>query len=71
MAHDLTRWIEDADARRFNEAALFDRSLEISENHYVHLGDAIANLTSWLRHHVNRDTLASTGCHVLIPRDPH
>ena len=71
MARDLTRWIEDADARRFNEAALFDRSLGIDEHHYVHLGHAVANLTSWLRHHVSRDSLASIGCQVLTPRDPH
>jgi hypothetical protein len=71
MAHDLTRWIENADARRFNEAALFDRSLNIEEHHYMHLGDAIANLSSWLRHHVSRDTLASIGCHVLTARNPH
>ena len=71
MAHDLTRWIEDADARRFNEAALFDRSLGIEEKHYVHLGQAVANLTSWLRHHVSRDTLAAIGCQVVTLRHPH
>ena len=71
MAHDLTRWIENADARRFNEAALFDRNLGIEEHHYMHLGDAIANLSSWLRHHVSRDTLASIGCQVLTSRNPH
>lgn len=69
MSHDLTRWIEDAEARRFHEAALFDRSLGVSENHYIHLGEVVANLTSWLRHRVSRESLASIGCQVLTPRD--
>ncbi|HWB50051.1 MAG TPA: hypothetical protein VG651_13145 [Stellaceae bacterium] len=71
MSHDLTRWIEDADTRRFHQAALFDRSLAIGENHYVHLGDAVANLSSWLRHHANRDALAAIGCQVHTPRAEH
>jgi hypothetical protein len=62
---NLLRWIEDADARRFHEAALFDRSLQTSESHYLHLGEVVANLTAWLRHGVSRDTLTTIGCHVL------
>jgi hypothetical protein len=66
MAHNLTRWIEDAEARRFHEAALFDRNLEIGETHYLHVGEAIANLTTWLRHKINGETLAAIGCQVLL-----
>jgi hypothetical protein len=66
----LLRWIEDADARRFHEAAMFDRSLEISENHYLHLGQAMANLSAWLRHGVSRDSLAAIGCRVHINHSP-
>jgi hypothetical protein len=71
MSHDLTRWIEDADARRFHQAALFDRSLEITEAHYLHLGGAVANLSSWLRHHVSRDALAALGCQLHHDRNRH
>ena len=75
MSQNLTRWIEDADARRFHQAALFDRRLDIGEKHYVHLGDAVANISSWLRHHVTCETLAAFGCHVFghggQPNDKH
>jgi hypothetical protein len=75
MSHNLIRWIEDADARRFHQAALFDRSLEISESHSLHLGEAVANLTYWLRHRVTRDWLSKAGCCVTAdhadPRDGH
>ncbi len=47
--HDLTRWIEDADARQFNEAVLFEGRLEHAAEPHRHLGDAIAALTSWFR----------------------
>lgn len=66
MSHNLTRWIEDAEARRFHEAALFDRQLQIGEAHYLHFGGAIANLTSWLRHKISREALASIGCQVML-----
>jgi hypothetical protein len=72
MSQNLTRWIEDADARKFHEAALFDRSLDISERQYLHLGGAIANLSSWLRHRINRGFLTSIGCQISTDhQQPH
>lgn len=63
--HDLTRWIEDADAREFSDAAAFDGRFIPAESHYLHLGEAIAHLGSWLRHEVSRDSLAAIGSHAL------
>lgn len=68
MSSDLTRWIEDAEARRYHEAAQFDRSLPIREKQYFHLGKAIASLTSRLRHSVGREVPTSIGCQVLACR---
>jgi hypothetical protein len=65
MSHDLTRWIEDAEARRFSEAVMFERSVEAVEHHYLHLGDAVAHLPSWLKHGISRESLASIGCHAI------
>lgn len=68
MSHgNLTRWIEDADARRFHDSAVFDRHLPIEEAQHLHLGTAIANLSCWLRRSVTRDALAAIGCRVLGP----
>jgi len=63
--HDLTRWIEDADGREFSEAAALDGTATGTENHYLHLGDAITHLGSWLRHEVSRESLAAIGSHAL------
>jgi hypothetical protein len=64
MSHSsLTRWIEDADARRFSEAARFDHG--IADTHFLHLGNAIANLPSWFRQNVSRESLAAIGCNAL------
>jgi len=71
MSHDLTRWIEDADARSFSEAAMFDRRLVPAENHYLHLGDTIANISSWLRQGVSHESLSAIGCHALAHLRPH
>lgn len=65
MSHDLTRWIEAADARRFGEAVMFERATAIDEGHYIHLGDAVAHLPSWLRRGVSRESLAAIGCHAV------
>lgn len=65
MSHDLTRWIEAADARQFSEAVMFERGTGSNEHHYLHLGDAIAHLPSWLRHGVSGESLASIGCHAI------
>lgn len=65
MSHDLTRWIEVADARRFSETVAFERSAGAGEHHYLHLGEAVAHLPSWLKHGISRDSLASIGCHAV------
>lgn len=67
MSHDLTRWIEDAEARRFSEAVTFERGIEFNERHFLHLGDVIAHLPTWLRHGVSHESLASIGCHTIVP----
>ncbi|HXC30164.1 MAG TPA: hypothetical protein VNV38_19580 [Stellaceae bacterium] len=65
MSHDLTRWIEAAEERRFSEAVAFERSVVPSERHFMHLGDAIAHLPSWLRHGVSGESLAAIGCQAV------
>ncbi len=62
--HVMTRWIEDADARQFSEAARLEE-VGITERHYMHFGGAIASLPAWLRHGVSRESLAAIGCHAL------
>ena len=63
MSHsNLTRWIEDADARRCYEAASFDRDAGATETHYLDLGVKIAKLPSWLWHSVNRTPPATIVC---------
>ena len=47
MSHDLTRWIEDAEARRFRLAAAFDQSSVVSARHHHRLGEAIAKVPVW------------------------
>ena len=65
MSHDLTRWIEVADARQFGEAVAFERGVGTGEHHYLHLGEAVAHLPSWLKHGISRESLASIGCHAI------
>jgi hypothetical protein len=65
MSHDLTRWIEVADAREFSETVAFERGVDTGEHHYLHLGDAVAHLPSWLKHGISRESLASIGCHAI------
>ena len=67
--HVMTRWIEDADARQFSEAARLEQ-VGITERHYVHLGGAIATLPAWLRHGVSRESLVAIGCHALAHLRP-
>ena len=66
MPRDLTRWIEEADARRFGEAVTFERGPELRERHFMHLGNTIAHLPTWLRHSVRHDTPPSTAHHNVI-----
>jgi hypothetical protein len=61
MSHShLTRWIEDADARRFAESALFERRLAVSDPHPRSLGGAISQLPAWLNAHLRRPTTRPT-----------
>lgn len=60
MSRDLSRWIEEADARRFGEAVTFERGPELRERHFMHLGNTIARLPTWLWHSVRHDTPPST-----------
>ncbi|HWD57240.1 MAG TPA: hypothetical protein VG308_03115 [Stellaceae bacterium] len=64
MSHDLTRWIEAAEARQFGETAMFDQR-QGADNHYMHPGEVVAHLPSWLRHPISHETLAAIGCHAL------
>jgi hypothetical protein len=66
MSHsNLTRWIEDADAREFGKAAMSGCNLTISETQHLHLGEAITRLPSWFRLNVGRASLALIGCQAL------
>jgi hypothetical protein len=65
MSHDLTRWIEAADARQFSQAVMFERGVGIGEHHYLHLGDAVAHLPSWLRFGIGRESLTAIGCQAM------
>jgi hypothetical protein len=47
MSHDLTWWIEDAEARRFRQAAAFERSWGVPARHHEALGEAIAKVPAW------------------------
>ena len=47
MSHDLTRWIEDAEARRFRQAAWFERSWVAPAHHNNMLGEAITKVPAW------------------------
>ena len=58
----MTRWIEDADARRWYEAASFDRDTGVTETHYFDLGVKIAKLPSLLWRGVNRTPPAAAAC---------
>jgi hypothetical protein len=44
MTHTMTRWIEIADERQFNQATVFDRAPRVIERHHLHLGSAILHL---------------------------
>ena len=35
------------------------------DRHYMHLGEVVAHLPTWLRHPISHETLAAIGCHAL------
>jgi len=75
MTHsNLTRWIEDADARKCYETARFDQGAGVAETHYLELGAKIAKLPSWLWRSVNREPQVAAACPAVAyirDRQPH
>lgn len=63
--NNMIRWIEAAEERRFYETALADRRFGVTENQYMHFGEAIAKLPALVHRGVSRGTLAVIGCHAL------
>jgi hypothetical protein len=61
---NLTRWIEDAEARQVLETAMVGRGWVVSERHYLHLGATIAKVPCW-SHQPIGGSLASFGSHAL------
>ena len=50
MSHNnLTRWIEDAEARQVLVTAQVERGWTVGESHCVHLGKAIIRVPFWSR----------------------
>jgi hypothetical protein len=66
MCHyDMTKWIENAEARHVFESAMVGRDWTVTESHYVHLGKAIAKVPVWSRQAVSRESLLSFGSQAL------
>ena len=42
----LCRWSESAEARQFNQAAMFDQPLTVTKTPHLHLCDLIAKIPS-------------------------
>ena len=54
MSHsNLTRWIEDAEAREFCRDAAFWAGVE--EKQHLHLGEIIATIAEWWHHNVPKE----------------
>ena len=52
MHSNLTRWIEDADARDvFLETTTAHESQRVGEHQYIHLGHTIKKVVSWWHHY--------------------
>ena len=60
MHSNLTRWIEDADAREvFLQSATMPEPQRVSQHQYIHLGQTIKKVFSWWHHDGNGHTLFS------------
>lgn len=57
MSHDLSRWIEQAEARRFGEEVAFERGVRLAEGQYFDLGNRIVG--------IGRDFLSAVGSHAI------
>jgi hypothetical protein len=65
MSHsNLTRWIEDAEARQVFETAMVGRGWAVTERHYLHLGTAVATVPCRPGQTVG-GSLVSIGSHAL------
>jgi hypothetical protein len=53
MSNHMTRWIEDAEARRYTDTVGFERSPAFAESRSARLRDTILKMPSWLRRHVS------------------
>jgi hypothetical protein len=49
----LTRWIENAEARRFSETVMIDSSWSARATHNDNVGGPLAQLSSWLHAHIH------------------
>lgn len=66
MSHsNLTRWIEDAEARQVLETAQVGRGWTVSENHYLDLGRSVMKVPFWPHHGGTCESLVTLGCHAL------
>ena len=60
MHSNLTRWIEDADAREvFLQSATMHEPRRVNQHQYIHLGQTIKKVFSWLHHDVDEHRLFS------------
>jgi hypothetical protein len=62
---NLTRWIEEAEARRFNAEATANCNFATTESYYLHLGKAIAKVPSWFHDSVSCNSVATMSSQVL------
>jgi hypothetical protein len=65
MIHsNLTRWIEDADAREvFLQSASMREPREVSQHQHIHLGQSIKKVFAWWHHESNGHLLFSLHGH--------
>jgi hypothetical protein len=59
----MTRWIEIADQRHFFEDTLVSGTEAERESHFVHLGETIANISSWVHRHINPTPMPDATLH--------
>ena len=55
----MTQWIEIADERHFFEDAIMRGKEVEDESHFLHLGDTIVRVASWIHRRVHPTTEAS------------
>ena len=54
MHSNLTRWIEDADAKAvFLQSATMQEPQRVSQNQYIHPGHTIKKVFAWWHHDTN------------------